>query len=77
MSGRDVCKLRKKDGFFSLGGRKEREMLPEPLLLRMKQMLGEEYGAFLRSYEEPETFSLLINPLKEQSQELAGRTDFL
>ena len=77
MSGRDGCKLRKKDGFFSLGGRKEREMLPEPFLVRMKQMLGEEYGAFLRSYEEPETFSLRINPLKAQSQELAGRTDFL
>ena len=52
-------------------------MLPEPFLARMRQMLGEEYEAFLQSYEEPETSSLRVNPLKGSWQELAGKVDFL
>ena len=40
-------------------------MLPEAFLTRMKSMLGEEYAAFLESYEHPRYFSLRINHLKD------------
>ncbi len=39
-------------------------MLPEPFLDRMKGMLGEEYGEFLKSFEEESFQALRMNPLK-------------
>lgn len=44
-------------------------MLPEAFLTRMKNMLGEEYAAFLESYEHPRYFSLRINHLKDPFEE--------
>ena len=39
-------------------------MLPEQFLDRMKQMLGEEFPAFLESYEQEKYQALRINPQK-------------
>ena len=39
-------------------------MLPESFLERMRQMLGEEYGQFLQSYDREECHALRINLLK-------------
>lgn len=52
-------------------------MLPEKFLTRMEQMLGEEYQAFLASYEQPQTRSLRVNLLKGSCKKLADQTDFL
>ena len=38
--------------------------LPQEFLERMERMLGEEYGEFLRTYEEPRKFGLRVNTLK-------------
>jgi len=38
--------------------------LPAAFLQRMKDLLGEEYEAFLKSYEENRTFGLRVNTLK-------------
>ena len=38
--------------------------LPEAFEKRMKEMLGSDYDAFLRSYDRPNTPSLRLNPLK-------------
>ncbi len=43
-------------------------MLPEAFTKRMQEMLGEEYPAFLQSYEEPQKQSLRINPLKGEME---------
>ncbi len=43
-------------------------MLPEAFTRRMQEMLGEEYQAFLQSYEEPQKQSLRINPLKGEKE---------
>lgn len=40
-------------------------MLPQEFLNRMETMLGEEYSAFLESYEQENRHSLRINPLKK------------
>ena len=48
--------------------------LPEEFLERMEKMLGTEYEAFLKSYEEPRKFGLRVNTAKisvEKFQELA------
>lgn len=39
-------------------------MLPEAFLNRMNQMLGEEFSAFLASYDKPQFKALRLNPLK-------------
>ena len=39
-------------------------MLPTAFLQRMQQMLGPEYPAFLRSYDQPRSVGLRFNPLK-------------
>jgi len=44
--------------------------LPEPFLKRMQIMLGEEYPAFLASYEQPAARGLRINTLKIDVEEL-------
>ncbi len=38
--------------------------LPAAFLAKMQELLGEEYEAFLKSYEEPRTQGLRLNPLK-------------
>lgn len=38
--------------------------LPEKFLSRMQWMLGDEYGAFLKTYEEPRKFGLRVNTMK-------------
>ena len=48
--------------------------LPEEFLETMKEMLGDEYQAFLDSYEEPRKYGLRVNTLKispEEFQKLA------
>ena len=41
-------------------------MLPEAFLQRMQNQLGEEYPAFLESFERPRAVALRFNPLKGQ-----------
>lgn len=41
-------------------------MLPEAFLRRMKDLLGEEYPAFLASYDRPRAVGLRFNPLKAE-----------
>lgn len=41
--------------------------LPEAFCARMKMMLGDDYDAFLSSYDRPSTPSLRLNPLKKNS----------
>lgn len=43
--------------------------LPEAFLVRMKEMLGGEYEAFLKSYEMPRTFGLRLNTAKIDAEE--------
>lgn len=42
-------------------------MLPEEFLIRMQHMLGDEYGDFLKSYNNENKHSLRINPLKKNA----------
>lgn len=49
--------------------RKAMTYLPEEFLERMKEMLGEEYGEFLASYEEPRTYGLRVNRRKITPEE--------
>ena len=52
----------------------KRMKLPKEFLERMEKMLGTEYEAFLKSYEEPRKFGLRVNTAKisvEKFQELA------
>ena len=41
-----------------------RKMLPEAFLARMQQMLGDEYEAFLESFEKEKYQALRLNALK-------------
>ncbi len=43
--------------------------LPQDFLTRMDAMLGEEYPAFLHSYEEPRRYGLRVNTLKISAEE--------
>lgn len=52
------------------------EQLPSAFLTRMKDMLGEEYPAFLNSYDSPRKFGLRVNTLKLSSQEFAEIAPF-
>ena len=45
-------------------------MLPEAFLIRMKDMLGEEYPAYLNSLERPRAVALRFNPLKGEQPAL-------
>ena len=45
-------------------------MLPVAFLDRMKRLLGEEYEAFLASYERPRNAALRWNSLKAEALEL-------
>lgn len=52
------------------------EQLPSAFLARMKDMLGEEYSAFLNSYDSQRKFGLRVNTLKLSSQEFAEIAPF-
>ena len=45
-------------------------MLPELFLERMKNLLGEEYNAFLASLEEEKYQALRVNPLKKHENSM-------
>ena len=52
----------------------EEEMLPEEFCSRMRKMLGEEYPAFLESYEGKRYQALRLNPLKGNPEGFFART---
>lgn len=47
--------------------------LPQEFLVRMQEMLGEEYEAFLKTYEKPRQFGLRVNRLKIDAEEFYKR----
>jgi len=51
-------------------------MLPEQFLSRMKGMLGEEYDAFLESYDKPRYQALRINHLKDSEEKAEEKIGF-
>ena len=50
--------------------------LPAAFLARMQALLGEEYGAFLATYEEAPRTGLRVNTLKLSPERLAGLLPF-
>lgn len=52
-------------------------MLPQDFVNRMKEMLGDEYEAFEKSYEHAKYQSLRINPLKTQREKFLEQVPFL
>ena len=51
-------------------------MLPEQFLNRMKQMLGDEFPAFLESYEQDKYQALRINPQKTTISSFMEKSPF-
>ena len=51
-------------------------MLPQEFQERMKQMLGEEYEAFLQGYDKPRFHALRRNPLKIEEKDFLGKMPF-
>ncbi len=49
--------------------------LPEAFCARMKMMLGDQYEAFISSYNRPNTPSLRLNPLKKNNIGLSDVSD--
>ncbi len=52
------------------------EQLPQEFLERMERVLGEEYPAFLQSYEEPRKFGLRVNTMKISVEEFRRLAPF-
>lgn len=50
--------------------------LPEAFLTRMREMLGEDYPAFLESYENPRTYGLRVNTAKISCHEFEQLVPF-
>lgn len=50
--------------------------LPKEFLDRMKKMLGEEYEAFLASYDEPRRFGLRVNTMKISVEDFVSLAPF-
>ena len=50
-------------------------MLPEAFLVRMQQMLGEEYESFLETFAQERHQALRINALKLQADKILDRTN--
>ncbi len=50
-------------------------MLPEKFLERMEKLLGEEYPAFLESFDRPRAVALRVNPLKGDAPHLPFMRD--
>lgn len=53
-----------------------RPFLPPEFLLRMKEMLGGDYDAFLKSYEKKRTFGLRVNTSKISCQDFERLAPF-
>ncbi len=51
-------------------------MLPQEFKDRMKLMLGNEYPAFLQSFEEPAYQALRVNPLKGTKEDFLNKAPF-
>lgn len=51
--------------------------LPDKFMEKMKELLGDEYDAFLKSYEEDRALGLRLNPLKADTQEFLTHSPFL
>ena len=51
--------------------------LPLPFRERMKQMLGDEYGEFLESYDRERSQGLRLNLLKTGREEFLAKTSFM
>ena len=49
--------------------------LPARFADRMREMLGEEYDAYLESFQKPRLYGLRRNPLKIRAQELENKTE--
>ena len=49
-------------------------MLPQEFTERMQEMLGEEFAAFLCSYDNKKYQSLRVNPLKANVEEFLQKT---
>ena len=45
------------------------ELLHPAFLARMREMLGDEYDSFIRSYDLPRTYALRVNTSKITSEE--------
>lgn len=50
--------------------------LPEEFAARMKVLLGEEYEAFLKTYEDPRRYGLRVNTLKISTEEFERISPF-
>lgn len=46
------------------------ELLHPAFLARMKEMLGEEYDSFIKSYEVPRTYGLRVNTARSAAKNL-------
>ena len=51
-------------------------VLPEGFLERMREMLGEEFPDFLKSYEQGRQYGLRVNTLKITPEEFEARAPF-
>ena len=51
-------------------------MLPQAFLDRMEKMLGDEYPAFIQSYEKEQYQALRVNPLKADRDTFVLRSPF-
>ena len=52
------------------------QTLPLPFLERMKEMLGDDYDAFLKSYKNPRTYGLRVNTAKLSCQDFQALSLF-
>lgn len=50
--------------------------LPVEFTERMRELLGDEYEAFLQTYQEPRKFGLRVNPLKISAEEFEKTAPF-
>ena len=50
--------------------------LPQEFLDRMKDMLKDEYGAFLESYQQPRQYGLRVNTLKTTCEKFQEQAPF-
>ena len=53
------------------------EQLPKAFLSRMKDILGDEYDDFLKSYEHPRHFGLRVNNLKISTEKFLEKIKVL
>lgn len=51
-------------------------MLPQAFLNRMESMLGNEYPAFLESYDKDKYQALRLNSIKGDTAQMKGKSTF-